>query len=364
MSLALTAKTELNGNTIFFPRPGDLRGRGQVPARFTARRGAVDLNLLLVFDALVQERSLTRAGRRLGFSQPATSRALARLRLILGDELFIRTAKGMLPTARAEQMAESVGDALSVLRVALEAQAFDPAKSSRVFTVAVNNYAAHAVVPSLASRMEAEGCSVRLDVLPLGICDVLDQLERGADVAVTALVDGGQQFKCVRIMEDDLVVVLDRRHAAGLPADFSAEQLARIPHVAVSSADADTSFVDDALRERGLKRSVVARVPLPSIAPMLLGCDRVAVLPRRVANDLAQFGPLVVRKLPFASPRITLAMIWHRRLDNDPAHRWLRETVRSSVVVRHSEAMTASSSSSNALARRRGAVLKPSVNHA
>jgi DNA-binding transcriptional LysR family regulator len=357
MSIALTAKTELNGNTIAFPRLGDLRRGDPAPARLTARRGAVDLNLLLVFDALMQERSLTRAGRRLGFSQPATSHALARLRLILGDELFVRSSKGMLPTPRAEQIAESIGDALSVLRVALEAQAFDPATSNRVFTLAVSNYAAHVAVPSVAGQMGAEGYSVRLDVVPLGNSDVLDQLDRGADVAVTGLVDGGTQFKCVRIMEDDFVAMLDRRHAAGLPADFSAEQLARIPHVAVSSADADTSFVDDALRERGLKQSVVARVPLPAIVPMLLGGDRVAVLPRRVANDLAQLGALAVRNLPFASPRITLAMIWHRRLDNDPAHRWLRETVRSSVVARHSELMAASSSPSNTFARRRGAVL-------
>ena len=117
-------------------------------------------------------------------------------------------------------------------------------------------------------------------------------------------------------------------------ADFSVEQLARIPHLALSSAEADTSFVDDALRQRGLTRAIVARVPLPSIVPMLLGSDRLAVLPRRVAIDLTQLCPLVMRDLPFASPRTTLAMIWHRRLDNDPAHRWLRETIHSSVLAK------------------------------
>jgi DNA-binding transcriptional LysR family regulator len=344
------------GSNVEFFRPR--------PERLTTRRGTVDLNLLLVFDALMQERSLTRAGRRLGFSQPATSHALARLRLMLGDELFIRTSKGMLPTQRAGEMAESVRDALSVLRATLEAKAFDPATSDRVFTLAVNNYAAHALVPSLASRMEAEGCSVRLDVVPLASVDVLDQLERGAEVAVTGLVDGGQQFKCGRIMEDDFVVVLDRGHPASLKADFSVEQLARIPHLAVSSAEAETRFVDDSLRQRGLRRVVVARVPLPSIVPMLLGCDRLAVLPRRVANDLTQFCPLAVRDLPFTSPKITLAMIWHRRVDNDPAHRWLRGAIRSSIVARQPEAMAASISLSNPLARRRGAVSKPSVNQA
>src|ERR1700749_991946 len=103
--------------------------------------GAVDLNLLIVFDALMQEHNLTRAGRRLGLSQPATSHALARLRHVLNDELFVRAPDGMQPTPRAQQMAEPIRDALRVLRLALEPETFDPAQSSRGFTLAVNNYA-------------------------------------------------------------------------------------------------------------------------------------------------------------------------------------------------------------------------------
>src|SRR5271163_3213481 len=110
--------------------------------------GSVDLNLLIVFDTLMQERNLTRAGRRLGLSQPATSHALARLRHMLHDDLFVRTPEGMQPTARAGQMAEPVRNALLALSVTLEPEQFDPATSTRDFTLLVNNYAARAVVPA------------------------------------------------------------------------------------------------------------------------------------------------------------------------------------------------------------------------
>src|SRR4051794_22421183 len=111
--------------------------------------GSIDLNLLIVFDAVMHERNLTRAGRRLGLSQPATSHALARLRSMINDDLFVRTPDGMQPTPRAEQMAEPVRDALRALRVTLEPDAFDPAESTRGFALAVNNYAARAIVPTL-----------------------------------------------------------------------------------------------------------------------------------------------------------------------------------------------------------------------
>src|SRR5271168_514672 len=106
--------------------------------------GLIDLNLLIVFDALMHERNLTRAGKRIGLRQPAASHALAKLRQTLHDDLFIRTPEGMQPTPRAEQMAEPVGNALRVLSIALKRASFDPAHSTRGFTVAVSDYAAHA----------------------------------------------------------------------------------------------------------------------------------------------------------------------------------------------------------------------------
>lgn len=294
--------------------------------------GAMDLNLLIVFDALMAEHNLTRAGRRLGLSQPATSHALARLRHMLNDDLFIRSPDGMQPTPRAQQMAEPIRDALRVLRLAVEPEDFDPAQSSRCFTLVVNNYAARAVVPTLARKVGEIAPNVTLDIRPIGMLDVLDQLDSGgADVALGRLVDGGERFKCVRITDDDYVALLDTQHPAAQEAALSAERLAEIPHVVITSSGDDTSFIDEALEECGLARRVATRVPFLSIVLMLVGSDRLAVVPRRAANDLAVICPLVVKELPFPAPRIALSMIWHRRLDNHPAQRWLRGMIRASV---------------------------------
>jgi DNA-binding transcriptional LysR family regulator len=130
---------------------------------------------------------------------------------------------------------------------------------------------------------------------------------------------------------DDYVALMDRQHPAAGEDDLSAERLAQIPHVVVTSSGDDTSFVDEALERSGLERKVAMRVPLLSMVLMLVGSDRLAVVPRRVANSLVRVCPLTVKELPFASPRIEISMIWHRRLDNHPAQRWLRGLIRASV---------------------------------
>ena len=290
-----------------------------------------NFNLLLVFEGVMQERNLTRAGSRLGLSQSATSHALARLRHVLRDDLFVRGPDGMQPTPRAEQMAGPLRDALRLLNMTLEPESFNPSNTTRSFAVAVDNYAARAVVPTLARTVCDLSPHARLDIRPVGGLNVLDQLDAGAmDVALTKLVDGGERFKCIRMMDDDYVAVMDKAHPAADEPVLSIERIAQIPHIVVSSSD-DTAFVDDALEEHSLTRKVVIRVPLLSVVLMLVGSDRLTVLPRRVANGLAQVCPLVVKELPFPSPRIALSMIWHRRLDNHAAHRWLRDRIKESV---------------------------------
>jgi DNA-binding transcriptional LysR family regulator len=133
-------------------------------------------------------------------------------------------------------------------------------------------------------------------------------------------------------MEDEYVAIVASAHPLAAEADLSIENFAALQHVGVTSSGDDTHFIDDALAERGLTRLVSARVPLHSLILMLIGSEAVAVVPRRVAVDLVAICPLAMRPLPFPSPRVALSMIWHRRLDNDPAHRWLRGTVRAAVA--------------------------------
>jgi DNA-binding transcriptional LysR family regulator len=161
---------------------------------------------------------------------------------------------------------------------------------------------------------------------------VLDQVDNGmVELALSSLVEGGDRFKCAGLLEDEYTIVLSHDHPDRATAELSIERFAGLPHVSITSAGDDTHFIDDALAERGLSRFTSARVPLHSLASVLIGSHAVAVLPRRVAKDLAAHSPLITRALPFPAPRLTLSMIWHRRLDNHPAHRWLRAMLRSTI---------------------------------
>ncbi len=294
---------------------------------------AFDLNLLVVFDAIIQEKTLTRAGVRLGMSQPAVSHALARLRHTLKDELFVRTPEGMRPTPRAERMVGPIHSALQELQVTLEADDFDASQASHNFTIAANNYAARAVIPALARRVAEQAPSVVLEVRPVGMLHVLDQLDGGqVELALTALTEGGERFKCVGLLEDEYVVILSSDHPVATAPELSVEDFAALPHIIITSSGDDTHFIDDALADRGLARLVSAKVPLHSLILMLIGSKALAVVPRRVAADHVAICPLTMRPLPFPSPRVALSMIWHRRLDNHPAHRWLRGTLRAAVA--------------------------------
>jgi DNA-binding transcriptional LysR family regulator len=289
--------------------------------------GAFDLNLLIVFDAVMQERSVTRAGRRIGLSQPAISHALSRLRHMLKDELFIRAPDGMVPTPRAEALAQPLRDALSGMQLALEPAAFDPVAADRRFVLAVNNYAAVVLAPPLVTAASAAAPAVRLDLRPSGTLDIVDQLDRGAlDLVVGSLESPGERFATATLFEDPYVLVMRRGHPARqdkLPAQCFAD----LPHLEVSSTDRDTGFIDTWLAEHGLARRIALRAPYLSAAAILIQSDMIATMSRRIAQELVRSHPLEIREPPYDSPLVRISMLWHRRLDRHPAHRWLRSVV-------------------------------------
>jgi DNA-binding transcriptional LysR family regulator len=133
-------------------------------------------------------------------------------------------------------------------------------------------------------------------------------------------------------MDDEYAAIFANIHPLAAEVDMSVERFAALPHITITSSGDDTHFIDDALADLGLTRFVSAKVPLHSLILMLVDSEAIAVVPRRVAADLVVICPLAMRPLPFPSPRVGLSMIWHRRLDNDPAHRWLRGTVRAAVT--------------------------------
>lgn len=287
----------------------------------------LDLNLLLVFDAIMRERSVVRAADALAMSQPAVSHALNRLRHALGDKLFLRTPSGMLPTPRAEALALPIRKALNELQLAVEGERFDPAQAERRFTIAVNNYAAVVAVGSIIAAVRAQAPKVRLTLVPSGTLNLTDRLDRGElDLAISARALEGERFASQPLITDSFVAVLRTGHPA-LRKKLTGETLSGLQHLAISSSGENLDFVDASLRARKAARTIASDVPYLSAGAVLVQSNMVAILGRKLALEFRRAYPIELRELPFDAPKLQSVMSWHRRFDDLPAHRWLRETI-------------------------------------
>jgi DNA-binding transcriptional LysR family regulator len=285
---------------------------------------AVDLNLLVVFDAMIEERSVTRAARRVNLSQPAISHALNRLRHLFADELFVRGPDGMRPTPRALEIAGPVRHALNEISQALDGAGFDPATSQRRFVTAAQNHASIVMLPHLVDRLRDEAPGVDFRVYPGQAPDIMDGLEKGRiDVATGSFPALPDRFASEELLVDDLVCVLRADHP--LAADcLTIERYAALPHLIVSFDGAE-DVVDRILAEQGLTRRVSMSVTHFLAASIVLArSDMVVTVTRRVAEAFGVNQNLRILPLPFASPQERISMVWHRRLANHPAQIWLR----------------------------------------
>ncbi len=290
---------------------------------------ALDLNLLVVFDAVMEDRSVTKAAARLHMAQPALSHALGRLRQALGDELFIRTPEGMAPTPKAESLGDGVRAALNDLRMVLNsAEPFVPATAERRFAIAVNNHAALVLAAPLAAEVAGEAPGVLLDFRPSGTLDLADGLDRGElDLAIGETAAPADRFADLRLFDDGYAVLMRRGHAAAAPGALTTATLAALPHLVITSTREIVAFVDEVLAREGLSRRVGLHAPLLATPAALLQSDMIAVMSERAAREFARVAPLAVIPLPFPSPPLTTAMLWHRQLTAAPSHRWLRTLV-------------------------------------
>src|SRR3954447_5317007 len=289
--------------------------------------GAIDLNLLVVLDAIMRDRSVTRAGQRLGLSQPAMSHALTRLRHMLKDELFIRSPNGMVPTPRAEELATPVRMALEGLQQSLEPVLFEPSKATATFRIAADNYAAIVLVAPIAAHVARIAPGVTLDFRPSGTLNVLDQLDRSElHLAMGPAGVQGQRFSRRRLLQDQFVVVHRKGHPASRAQEFSTEKLTTLPQLEISSAQFGPDFVD-AGPARSKPTRPAMRAPFLSAAQILATSDLVSVLPLNVAKTMTRARPLVFQRLSRSPKPIEAAMVWLRRLDNQLAHAWLRDVI-------------------------------------
>jgi DNA-binding transcriptional LysR family regulator len=292
----------------------------------------VDLNLLKLFEALVRERSVTQAGLRLGLSQPAASRALARLRKMLGDRLVVRGKLGLDLTPRGEMLAGPVSKLLEDARRLVSPGVFDPASATGRITIAAHDHLSLLVLAGLVARFERHAPALSLHIAqPAG--NNLRLVEEGtADLALGVFEALPGSLHCRKLYTDSFACVVRSGHPI-INTGLSFEPYLTLRHVAVTISGVGVSAIDVAISALGLARHVALRVPHFLAGAMLVAeSDMILTLPRRLAHRLAEKLPIEVLDLPLQVSSLSPAMIWHERLHGDRAHMWVRQQILEAVA--------------------------------
>ena len=289
---------------------------------------AVNLNLLVAFDALFEELSVTGAARRAGVTQPAMSNTLAQLRALFGDALFLRHRTGLTATARAKELAEPIRKGLALLQGALSGPHFEPETSERRFVVAASDYVELVLLPPLLRRLAKLAPHVRLSLRPWGLHEAPPELARGEVDLMLGFYDKLLPHHYEQaLFEDEYVCVVRRRHPS-VKNKLTLARYLELSHVLVSARADSPGSVDRALSELGKQRKIGARVSHFLTVPVLVSqTDFVAALDRRVAEVFA--GPLGLKLFPppLKLPKGTIGQVWHQQQHTDPAQRWLRGVI-------------------------------------
>lgn len=290
---------------------------------------SLNLNLLVALDALLAERNVTRAARRLSVGQSAMSAMLAQIRHHFRDELLTRAADGMRPTPRAIALEEPLRAVLRQIRMLLSTGSnFEVATAQRTFRIAFLDGVETLFVPALLAKCRAEAPDVRLEVVTFDREGYASDLDADRlDVAVGFGMAGHVHHKQRKLYRDSYVVLFNP-HLVGLASPIRLKDYVRIPHVAVRYRGTPGSAVDDALAAVGAQRRVVAWTPRFLVLPELVAAAPVlATTSTRLAASSASRYGLAVSPVPVKVDHFTANMVWHASYDTDPAHRWLRESL-------------------------------------
>lgn len=283
----------------------------------------LDLNLLKTLDALLDERSVTRAASRLSLTQPAVSGMLNRLRDYFDDPLFIRVPHGIVPTTRAEALAAPIKRILADIDVLLQPAEFDPLTATLTFTLAATDYALRAVVVPFIAALKVQAPGIRVRVVPVGSDRLVSQLERSSvDVALITPHTTPAELHSRALYDERYVCMMRADHPdAGKP--ITLDRFCALEHVLVSyEGESFRGVTDGALENIGLTRCVALSVSNFLVLPdVLVISDMIAVVPSRIAEN--QTG-MFVCETPVTVPGFTKSMAWHGRTHRNPAQAWLR----------------------------------------
>lgn len=304
----------------------------------------VDLNLVRVFNAIMQHRSVSGASKELGVTPSAVSHALARLRDALGDELFVPGDAGMAPTPRALELAPGIRDGLERISGALNTSSFVPSKAVRTFRIAATDFFTSLVLPKLVGRILATAPGIELRIFPVNRLDMIRQLDEGRlDFVLGWFSDLPNRMRRTAVLMEREALVVRPDHPL-TREQVTRERLFAFPHIVVELTGTEEEAPDGFLDDRGVSRRiwierllietnddgdgpagrVSVSVPYYSaIPPMLQETDMVATLPRRLALSAAASGALAILDLPYEPLTVTLEAIWHQRVEQDSGAQWL-----------------------------------------
>ena len=293
----------------------------------------LDLNLLVVFDAMLEHRSVTRAAEALGLSQPATSAALARLRLLFDDPLFVKTGPAMRPTPRALALATAVRRVIGTVKEEiLQASAFEPAGTDQTFHLIAPDIAEAILLPRLLERMRTEAPLAKLKITSMPRRAAAEALESGAaELALGYLPDLQKSgFFQQRLFRHAYVCIVRHDHPS-IGARISLAEFLAAPHAVVWPEGREHLF-ESFLQARHLQRHVVAELShFMSLLPIVSTSDLIATVPSDLADYFAAQGNIRIVALPIKAPEVEVHQFWHRRLHKDAANTWLRGVVHAAL---------------------------------
>ncbi|MFH2132816.1 MAG: LysR family transcriptional regulator [bacterium] len=291
----------------------------------------IDLNLLLIFDCIYQEGSITEAGDRLDRTQSAVSHALERLRNLFDDPLFVRTANRMRPTPRAQQLAGPIQMALKNIQdILILPDRFSPEKLERTFIISMSDYCETVILPSLMRKLSRQAPAVRIEVLAPATSEPQQGLESGAFDLIIGNKDVSTGIFQQKLFDDEFICMVSNDHS-GIGEELTLETYVANPHI-IFAPSGKKDRLEKSLRKQGIKRHVVLQVPHILVIPQILkGTPYLVTLPRKLAEAL-DITFLRMLKPPMKLPGIPVMQYWHEAMNNDPAHRWLRKTVHGSMA--------------------------------
>ena len=296
---------------------------------------AVDLNLLTLFDALISEGQLRRAAEKLGMTQPAASSALARLRLTYGDDLFVRSRQGMIPTPRAKSLAGPIREALQMIKGTLdEDQDFSPHTAKRTFKLsisgytAIGDYAELVLLPGLLRRMDRYSDTLSIetagDLMSAGQHTVSHSL---VDFSLGYTIPDNPKLDSCLLSEDEIVVIARRGHPR-LKQQINRKTYLAEKHIVMGTGKQQQTMLELIYREQKIHRRVAAVVRQYLAIPALVAqTDHIASIPRRMAQSMLNANALQIYPLPFAVEPVRTYLVWHKALGQDKGHQWLKQQI-------------------------------------